>query len=246
MDNIEIEEKKDIKLCQELKDEAQKKFESLKKKEKISLSEIKDILEIYDIDPNINYFYLKKCLDNFSNEIKKNDSEIPAMDIEDEINDKSEKISIFSFSQEYLYYINSLSLKQKRELNEIIKTKTNVYNYLKNYLNNNSNIKKIYQSLIFIIKNKFDFKKTKNLFNSEYYVNLEKFHIPLIYGTKELKWAAFLSDVYSFLFENHLKQQKNYISNIYQKINKHEKNIIIKVDKKIKLNKKAITIIKKI
>ena len=73
---------------------------------------------------------MEKCLENCSNEI--NEEEISKMEIEEEINCKSEKISIYSFSQEYLYYIDLLSLKQKIKLNKSIKTKINIYNYLKN------------------------------------------------------------------------------------------------------------------
>ena len=64
MNEIKIEEeKKSIKLYQKLKEEAKKKFNILKQKEDINISDIEKILEIYDIDPHMNNFYLEKYFD---------------------------------------------------------------------------------------------------------------------------------------------------------------------------------------
>ena len=62
-------------------------------------------------------------------------------------------------------------------------------------------------------------------------MNLEKYHIPLIYGTNELKYASFISNLNSFLFDNHLTYEAKITTNIYKTIKEHDTNIITKIDK---------------
>ena len=69
--------------------------------------------------------------------------------MEVEISDENIK----EFSQKYIHYINSLSLSQKINLNKKIETTTEIYNYMKCYINNDSNIKKIYQIFQYIYDN---------------------------------------------------------------------------------------------
>ena len=64
-------------------------------------------------------------------------------------------------------------------------------------------------------------------------MNLEKYHIPLIYGTNELKYASFISNINSFLFDNHLTYEAKITTNIYKTIKEHDTNIITKIDKNI-------------
>lgn len=216
------DEKTEIKIYQKLKDEAQEKFNALikEKKDNISLSDLKKILNIYDIDPNINNFYLEKCLELCSDET--NDKENESMEIEEQI--ESKQISINYFIENYLYYINSLTLKQKRKLNKEIEKKTNLFKSIKGYLSNDSNIKKIFDLFAHITSSK---KDLKNLFESKYFVNIAQFHIPLKYGTNELKYSVFLSDMNSFLFENFSNPKKSHSNNNYlKKISKHDENII--------------------
>ena len=109
-------EKINIELYKSLKNKAYQLFKSIKDEKNISLSKIESILEIYDIDPIINEFYLQKCLDYCLEKLTQN---------VDEILDKKNKyeISIKNFSEKYLHYINSLSLSQKVNLNKKIKAK---------------------------------------------------------------------------------------------------------------------------
>ena len=243
-----IEERTEIRIYQKLKDEAQEKFNALikDKKENISLSDLKKILNIYDIDPNINNFYLEKCLELCSDEF--NDQTNESMEIEEQI--ESKEISVDYFIKNYLYYINSLSLSQKKNLNKKIEKKTFLFKCMKGYLNDDSNIKKIFDIILHISANK---KNLKNLFESKYFVNIEKFHIPLKYGTNELKYASFLSDINSFLFENFSNPKKSNSRNNYlQKIKQHDVNIIKKItnqknqkEEKITQDKNEIIINKK-
>ena len=138
---MEDNEKIDIELYQSLKNKAYQLFKSIKDKKNLSLSEIESILEIYDIDPIINEFYLQKCLECCLEKLNKNVNEISdKKKMEVEISDENIK----EFSQKYIHYINSLSLSQKIHLNKNIETTTEMYNYMKCYINNDSNIKKIY------------------------------------------------------------------------------------------------------
>ena len=192
------DERREIIIYQKLKDEAQEKFKSLReeKKDNISLSDLIKILNIYDVDPNINNFYLEKCLELCSDKVndKVNDKENDSMEIEEQI--ESKVISIDSFIENYLHYINSLSLNQKRSLNKKIKKKPNLFNHIKEYLDNDSNIKKIFDLFAYISSS--NLKDLENLFEHKYFVNIAKFHIPLKYGTNELKYSSFLSDMCSF------------------------------------------------
>ena len=129
-------------------------------------------------------------------------------------------------------YIDSLSLKQKININKKIKSKKNIYNFLQKHVNNNPNIEKIFQLFNYIKKSSFNLKELEKLFKSEFFANVEKFHIPLIYGTNELKNAAFLSDVNSFLFDNHFEYKTQSYSNMYKKIQECDKDIIIEMNKK--------------
>ena len=138
---------KDIKVYQELKDEAVEKYKLLQKNKNIRLAQIQEILEIYDVDPNINFFYLNQCLEKCVCEKQIRDDENSGesfMEIEEQISDDNEKITIKYFSEIYFYYINSLSLEQKIKLHEKIKSKKKIYNYLEKYINNQSNLEKIY------------------------------------------------------------------------------------------------------
>ena len=144
---MEKKEKQKIELFQSLKNKAYQLFQSIKDKKDISLSEIESILEIYDIDPIINEFYLQKCLDYCLKKEIKNINEISnKSNMEIEIsNENKNEMSIETFSEKYLQYINSLSLSQKINLNKRIKTETKIYGYMGRYINDDSNIKKIYQ-----------------------------------------------------------------------------------------------------
>ena len=165
---MEDNEKINIELYQSLKNKAYLLFKLIKDKKNINLSEIESILDIYDIDPIINEFYLQKYLDYFLNK---------------------HEISIKIFSEKYLQYINSLSLSQKINLNKKIEANKEIYDYMKSYINNDSNIKKIYQIFNYIYEYKnekhYDINELKSLFNTKYLIDIEKFHIPLIYGTNE-------------------------------------------------------------
>ena len=121
----EEEEKKTLKTYQKLKDEAYDKFNNLKKQKDIDISEIEKIIEIYDIDPIINNFYLEKSFEICSAELKKIDALIK--DTKDKSKDNSIKLNVSDlgqkkesllndFMKKYLYYINSLSLSQKKTL----------------------------------------------------------------------------------------------------------------------------------
>ena len=110
---------------------------------------------------------------------------------------------------------------------------------MKGYLNDDSNIKKIFDIILHISANK---KNLKNLFESKYFVNIEKFHIPLKYGTNELKYASFLSDINSFLFENFSNPKKSNSRNNYlQKIKQHDVNIIKKITNQKNQKEEKIT-----
>lgn len=115
------EEKLNVELYQKLKEEAENQFEIIKKKENIKLNEIEKIIEKYDIDPNINNYYLEKCLEYCTDHFDDNEDE-KSMEIEEDNNEQKE-ISVQYFSKKYFYYINSLSLNQKREINNKIKKK---------------------------------------------------------------------------------------------------------------------------
>ena len=220
-------EKIDIELYQSLKNKAYQLFKSIKDKKNLSLSEIESILEIYDIDPIINEFYLQKCLECCLENLNKNVNEIlDEKKMEVEISDENIK----EFSQKYIHYINSLSLSQKIHLNKKIETTTEIYNYMKCYINNDSNIKKIYQIFQYIYDNdnNYNMDELKSLFYSKYFVDIEKFHIPLIYGTIELRYSAIINDIKSFLFDNQMLSHKSFLENRYNKVKNYVKNIIKK------------------
>ena len=210
---MEDNEKINIELYQSLKNKAYLLFKPIKDKKNINLSEIESILDIYDIDPIINEFYLQKCLDYFLN---------------------MNEISIKIFSEKYLHYINSLSLTQKINLNKKIETNKEIYNYMKSYINNDSNIKKIYQIFNYIYEYKnekhYDINELKSLFNTKYLIDIEKFHIPLIYGTNELRYAAIINDIKSFLFDNQILSINSFPEN---KFNKNIENNIHNIHKKL-------------
>ena len=203
-------EKINIELYKSLKNKAYQLFKSIKDEKNISLSKIESILEIYDIDPIINEFYLQKCLDNCLEKLTQN---------VDEILDKKNKyeISIKNFSETYLHYINSLSLSQKVNLIKKIKAKKEIYDYMKIYINNDSNIKKIYQIFQYIYENEnendYDINGLESLFYTNYYIDIENFHIPLIYGTNELRYSAIINDIKSFLFDNQILSQNSFPEN---------------------------------
>ena len=94
MKNEIIEEesqKKTNELYQVLKDRAYAQFNNLKKEKTISISQIEKILETYDVDPNINNFYLEKCLEYCSNETEEISKDKNEMDCE--VLDEIKKIS---------------------------------------------------------------------------------------------------------------------------------------------------------
>ena len=217
-------EKIDIELYQSLKNKAYQLFKSIKDKKNLSLSEIESILDIYDIDPIINEFYLQKCLECCLENLNKNVNEIlDEKKMEVEISDENIK----EFSQKYIHYINSLSLSQKIHLNKKIETTTEIYNYMKCYINNDSNIKKIYQIFQYIYDNdnNYNMDELKSLFYSKYFVDIEKFHIPLIYGTIELRYSAIINDIKYFLFDNQMLSHKSFPENRYNKVKNYVKNI---------------------
>ena len=227
---MEKKEKQKIELFQSLKNKAYQIFKSIKDKKDIGLSEIESILEIYDIDPIINEFYLQKCLDYCLKKEIKNVNEISNKNnMEIEIsNENKNEISIETFSEKYLQYINSLSLSQKINLNKRIKTETKIYIYMERYINGDSNIKKIYQifQYIFDNKKKYDINKFKSLFYTDYFINIEQFHIPLVYGTLELRYSAIINDIKSFLFDNQIFADNSFQEDKYSKAENYSQNII--------------------
>ena len=64
-------QKKSIKLHQDLIDLTYEQFNTLKKQKNMGISKLEKILEIYDIEPNLNYFYLEKCFEYCYNETNK-------------------------------------------------------------------------------------------------------------------------------------------------------------------------------
>jgi len=223
---MELEEKLSSSLYQDLKNKAHSLFQSLKLKKEVKLSEIEEVLNIYDVDPNINSFYLEKCLDYCSEKTKDNDIDEVNMKHKNANNDKKE-ISVKTFTKNYLCYINSLSLNQKIELNQKIKKKKYIYSSLQKYLNDDSNLEKIYKIFKYIYTSEFNYKELKSIFYTKYFINNEKFHIPLIYGTNELKYSAILNDIRCFLFENLSTNQDTYPENIYLKIKRYLNDSII-------------------
>ena len=226
---MEKKEKQKIELFQSLKNKAYQIFKSIKDKKDIGLSEIESVLEIYDIDPIINEFYLQKCLDYCLKKEIKNVNEISnKSNIEIEISDENKnEISIETFSEKYLQYINSLSLSQKINLNKRIKTESKIYDYMERYINDDSNIKKIYQifQYIFDNKKKYDINKLKSLFYNDYFINIEQFHIPLIYGTLELRYSTIINDIKSFLFDNQILADNSLPDSKYSKVENYGNNI---------------------
>ena len=227
-------EKINIELYKSLKNKAYQLFKSIKDEKNISLSKIESILEIYDIDPIINEFYLQKCLDYCLEKLTQNVDEIldnNKMEVEMSEQNKYE-ISIKNFSETYLHYINSLSLSQKVNLNKKIKAKKEIYDYMKIYINNDSNIKKIYQIFQYIYENEnendYDINGLESLFYTNYYIDIENFHIPLIYGTNELRYSAIINDIKSFLFDNQILSQNSFPENRFSVVKNYKKNIIRK------------------
>ena len=221
----EEEARIDIELYQVLKDQAIEEFIKVKDNKDLSLTDIENIQNKYDIDPNINFFYLNKCLDIYKSQI--DDSE-ESMDLERE---KKEEDLVYEFSEKYYNYIDSLLLWQKKDIiNKIQKTKR-LKTYLKNYMNVNSNIKQYFE-IINKIKNvgfeDLDSEEFKNKFYTKYYKNLLNYHIPLIYGTTELRYAYLINDIRVFLFEKEMQTEKSVIENNYARINALVPDIILK------------------
>ena len=231
MTEIEENEKSDIKLYQTLKDEAYYLYESIKEIKDVKLCDIRKILDIYDIDPNINNFFLDKCLDYCSDKLKsKEESNLYSIiPLNEDCEDNDKELFIEDFCENYLYYINSLSLNQKKKLNKKIQKKENLYSYMKKYINNDSNLKKINQIFNIIIQNDLDQKEIKKLFETKYFINISEIHIPLIYGNKELRYAIIINDIKTFLFENELYYNEEYSINRYKKIENYNKDIIVKL-----------------
>ena len=222
----EESQKKTIELYQVLKDRAYAQFNNLKKEKKISISQIEKILETYDVDPNINNFYLEKCLEYCSNETEEISKDKNEMDCE--VLDESKKISPDDFYEKYLHYINSLSLNQKKNLNEKIKEKKEIYQKLKNIVNNDSNLEKIHQIFQSILGKDLNLNEFENHFSNKYFINIEAYHIPLIYGTNELRYSGIIYELYSYFFLNKIAKRDIDHRNIYQKIYQYKKNIIEK------------------
>ena len=225
-------EKINIELYKSLKNKAYQLFKSIKDEKNISLSKIESILEIYDIDPIINEFYLQKCLDYCLEKLTQNVDEIfDNNKMEVEMSDQNKyEISIKNFSEKYPHYINSLSLSQKVNLNKKIKAKKEIYDYMKIYINNDSNIKKIYQIFQYIYENEnendYDINRLESLFYTNYYIDIVNFHIPLIYGTNELRYSAIINDIKSFLFDNQILSQNSFPENRFSLVENYKKNII--------------------
>jgi len=222
----EESQKKTIELYQVLKDRAYAQFNNLKKEKTISISQIEKILETYDVDPNINNFYLEKCLEYCSNETEEISKDKNKMDCE--VLDESKKISPDDFYEKYLHYINSLSLNQKKNLNEKIKEKKEIYQKLKNIVNNDSNLEKIHQIFQSILGKDLNLNEFENHFSNKYFINIEAYHIPLIYGTNELRYSGIIYELYSYFFLNKIAKRDIDHRNNYQKIYQYKKNIIEK------------------
>lgn len=168
---------------------------------------------------------MNKCLDIYKKQI--DDSE-DSMDLEGE---NKEEILLNNFSEKYFNYIDSLLLWQKKDIiNKIQKTK-NLKTHLKNYLNINSNIKQYFE-IINKIKNEdiedLDLEEFRNQFYSKYFKNLSNYHIPLVYGTTELRYAYLINDIRVFLFEKEVQYEKSVIENNYTRIKALVPDIICK------------------
>jgi hypothetical protein len=168
---------------------------------------------------------LNKCLDIYKAQI--DDSE-ESIDLEGE---NKEEDLVSEFSKKYFNYIDSLLLWQKKDIiNKIQKTKR-LKTYLKNYLNVNSNIKQYFE-IINQIKNvgfeDLDSGEFKKKFYTKYYKNLLNYHIPLIYGTTELRYAYLINDIRVFLFEKEMQTENSGIENNYTRINALVPDIILK------------------
>ena len=182
MEQIEIKENgklRSIRLYQEMKDEAREKYDKLKKTKEINISEIEKILDIYDVDPYINNFYLEKCLEYYSNKLDELDKEKisaknkgNAMQCDDY--NKSKKILWDNFYDKYLHYISSLTLKQKTELNKKIKMNKNIGSEL--VLDKISNIEKIAEIFNSIQSSSFNMEKLEKQFFKEYIISFSYFH----------------------------------------------------------------------
>ena len=188
-----MEVKKELKLFQELKDEAY----SIKDD---SVQSLKEKNSIYDIDPIINYNLLNSLLE-------KKDEE---------------------FIDKYLFLIQTLTFKQKIDINKKLSTVPKLSKKIKNLIkiNNNSYIDN-YFSVLKIIYNYLnidDFNHTNfdKILKTDYYVDNSQLKIPLIYGTKELNFSSLINNIYHYFILYNESPEKNEnndnINNITKKI----------------------------
>ena len=175
-----MEVKKELKLFQELKDEAY----SIKDD---SVQSLKEKNSIYDIDPIINYNLLNSLLE-------KKDEE---------------------FIDKYLFLIQTLTFKQKIDINKKLSTVPKLSKKIKNLIkiNNNSYIDN-YFSVLKIIYNYLnidDFNNTNfdKILKTDYYVDNSQLKIPLIYGTKELNFSSLINNIYHYFILYNESPEKN-------------------------------------
>jgi len=188
-----MEVKKELKLFQELKDEAY----SIKDD---SVQSLKEKNSIYDIDPIINYNLLNSLLE-------KKDEE---------------------FIDKYLFLIQTLTFKQKIDINKKLSTVPKLSKKIKNLIkiNNNSYIDN-YFSVLKIIYNylnidDFNYTNFDKILKTDYYVDNSQLKIPLIYGTKELNFSSLINNIYHYFILYNESPEKNEnndnINNITKKI----------------------------
>jgi len=172
------EPRRQLKLFQELKDESMPSLND-------TIEDLESKVEIFDINPNINYQLIKLYLEN-----KKND-----------------KCATFFFNK-----IQTLCFNKKKEIIEKIYQDEN--KEIKASLTSNIKLNdKSFIEIYFLILKKLleiyrDYKNDKdinlmeleNLFKKEFYVDNKNIKIPLIYGSNELIYSGLINNIYQNLF----------------------------------------------
>lgn len=164
-----------LKLFQELKDSSLPQGND-------SLDDLIKKRDVYDINPNTNYYILDKSIDESNEQLMNN----------------------------FLYYNQTLTFSQRKLIiSKLLKTDVGEILNKRKGLGFESFMEKYFDLLKYLNeynnkenKTEDDYKKIVDLFNTKYFVDNNSIKIPLIYGSNELRYSGLINNLYQNLFVN--------------------------------------------
>ena len=162
-----------------------------------SLEDLIKKKDIYDINPNTNYSLLSRLIELSHEDLVKNFYEYNQT-----LTFFQRKDIIDKLENTYAGKIIAKKIGLSKE--SYIEKYFSILNELKNFCG--------YKSLS-------KFKKIKHLFKTTYFVDNKPIKIPLIYGTKQLKYSGLINNLYQCLFfinkDNQINTKEKEINNTY-------------------------------